>query len=982
VARDRTLDLAALEAFDELVDLAPDDRARRLARLRRDDPALAARVEELLAADGGAALRPAAATVARSTSGAERGDLAEPGHEIAGFRLERRLGRGGMGEVWSAVRSRDGFEQRVALKLLALSSPAAVARFERERRILARLQHPGIARLIDGGTAADGRPFLAMELVDGLPIDRHCAERKATLEGRLRLFLDCCSPLAYAHRALVVHRDLKPSNVLVDATGKVKLVDFGIAKLLEPDDAASEDALRTRFGERLMTPAYAAPEQVRGEITTTATDVYALGVLLYELLAGVNPFARESTSRHELERAILERDPRRPSTAATRGEAERSGALPQFAPRLRGDLDAIVLKALEKEPARRYEGVEAFAEDVRRYLERRPVRARPGSPGYRARKFVARHRLVLGLATLAAGAAATGVATTLAQARATEREARRAEAVTGFLERLFEVASPEVSGGATVTARDLLDEGARRIEQELAVEPELQASLLATVGRLYGELGAAGEEAALRRKAVELVAARRGADSREAFRARLELAESLAAAERFDEAESELGRAERAFAPRDELDLARLDAVRSHLLERRSRFAEAADLARTVVERYRRRLGSDHPETLAARVSYANLLFGAERYEPAEAEQREILARTLATRGREHPATARARHDLALTLDRRGDERSLDELREAIAIHRRAQGDHHPETISSMHELAHLLNTRARWEEAAALLAEATAAVVASGREGSFLHGQLMNTRGIVFYRWQRYEEAERDFRCAHAVFSRLFGGTDSRAVTALGNVAATLADQGRFVEAEPLVRAVVEASRGELPESRAAELNTLGLLLLDLDRPAEAEPVFRESWQGARAAVGDAHDHALFPRLLLGLALLRQGRVAEAARELGAVEAGARSTYSADDRRWAGTCAALAELALAERRFGEALELAKRSLAIREQAQSKDSWRLAEARLLVAEASLALGDPESARPLLAAAAGPIEATRGPAHPLTRRLRAALGRLP
>ena len=363
------------------------------------------------------------------------------GTRIGPFAVVRELGRGGMGTVYLARRADGQFEQTVALKLIrrGADTPTARRRFLAERQILARLNHPHIAALVDGGVSDDGRLWFAMECVDGTPITRHADERALGVDARLRLFRDAADAVRHAHQSLVVHRDLKPSNVLVTDDGIVKLLDFGIARLLGGDvagDVSSADEPLTRTGLRLLTPEYAAPEQVRGESVTTVTDVYALGALLYELLTGRRAQQLERLTPGEMERVVCEVDPPPPSRVAP--EPVRA--------RLRGDLDAIVLRAMHKDPARRYASVDALIEDLRRFTEGLPVQARRDSLGYRAGKFVRRHRVAVGMGSLALLALLGGLAATLWEARAARREAATANAVTDFVVGLFEQSDPHAPG--------------------------------------------------------------------------------------------------------------------------------------------------------------------------------------------------------------------------------------------------------------------------------------------------------------------------------------------------------------------------------------------------------------------------------------------------------------------------------------------------------------------------------------------------------
>jgi eukaryotic-like serine/threonine-protein kinase len=481
--------------FRRLAALAPAERAAQLAALQAAEPALAAYVERLLAADSGSEddLLAAIDDVRVSL------EQAAPAPARAGpWQLEERIGVGGMGEVWRARRSDDGFEQVAALKLLkrGMDSEALLARFLQERRILARLEHRSIARLLDGGMSADGRPYFAMELVDGQEIIEHVRSRRLPLPALLDLFIRICAAVDYAHRNLVVHRDLKPSNVLVDADGEPKLLDFGIAKLLE-DDA---DPAVTATQLRAMTPAYAAPEQLLGEPVTTATDVHALGLLLYEAIAGELPAERRSGRAGVDAEADISTGPvqllRRSRVEHIEYRGLRSA---------QGDLDAIVLTALRHDPARRYPSAAALADDLCRLRDGRPVSARADSIGYRSRRFVRRHRGGVAAAAIALAALLAGFGTAVWQAQEAQSSAaqmqlemqraeaasERAEAARDFLLDLFESANPGRSGGdARRTVLELLLSADDKLERSLAGQPLVQAELrmaLALALRGHGE---------------------------------------------------------------------------------------------------------------------------------------------------------------------------------------------------------------------------------------------------------------------------------------------------------------------------------------------------------------------------------------------------------------------------------------------------------------------------------------------------------------
>ncbi|HEX5717042.1 MAG TPA: serine/threonine-protein kinase [Thermoanaerobaculia bacterium] len=698
----------------------------RQALLAGEEADLIADVERLLAADAraGRFLEDAVASGAAALQD-------ETGLRLGPYRLVRELGRGGMGVVYLAERDDEEFQQRVAIKLLhrGLETGEIVARFQTERQILAHLDHPSIARLLDGGTSADGRPYFVMELIEGKPIDVHA--EGLSLRGRLELMIEVLAAVREAHRNLVVHRDLKPSNVLVTADGRPKLLDFGVAKVLASE--ARPDL--TSHGLALpMTLAWASPEQVLGLPVTTATDVYALGVLLYRLLTGCHPYPIEGRSVREIERLILEHRPERPSAVAP---------LPRW---LRGDLDTIVLGALAKEPAERYGSVERLAEDMGLVLQGRPITFRPTPLRIRALKFVRRHRwgtaaavLIAALSLSLAGSLAVGSARTA-------RERDRATQVASLLVDLFEIADPGERRGSSITARELLDQGTDRVLQRLGGQPETQGTMLTTLGRLYVQLG-------LYDRAVEVlgesvaVERRRGEDHPDLVLALRGLGRALALGGRFAEAEPvfrEVVERARRLYPADHKEVA--ISLNNHALVQHDlgHYAAAEPLYRDAVE-LERRNGSG---STVARANWALLLIDLGRYDEATALCREILAlrekeskpagvasileylamalqgagrldeaeaaarRSLALRERhlspDDRDVARSRNVLGAVLRDRGDLDGAEVLlRRALAERRRLLGPGHAEVAVSLEDLGDLLAARGRHAEAAQMFAEA-----------------------------------------------------------------------------------------------------------------------------------------------------------------------------------------------------------------------------------------------------------------------------------
>jgi len=469
--------------LDALIELDAEGRQARLVELREQEPALAAELEALLALEDEHEDFLAEPLVAPPP-------MAKPDSLIGPYKLDRLLGEGGMGQVWLARRADGLYQRRVALKLLrpGLADPNLRQRFTRERQILARLGHPHIARLLDAGISTDNQPYLALEYVEGEAITDWCRSRDLSVEARIKLFLQVCEAVSHAHANLIVHRDLKPSNILVTPLDEVRLLDFGIAKLLDGPEPGRDN---TRTEVRAFTLHYAAPEQIRGEPVTTMTDVYSLGVVLYELLAETKPYRLKRQTDAEWEEAILIADPQKPSATLLReadSDPSRTAALRRRTKRIAGDLDNIALKALSKRPEHRYPSVEAMALDLERFLEGKPVLARPQSVAYRTQKFVHRHRWALATTALILLVLTTALGLVTWQAQQAIREASRAQALQNFVTGLFEQAGGGDTQG-TLDVRKLLEAGEQRGNRELARQPLARAELFGVIARLRLGLG-------------------------------------------------------------------------------------------------------------------------------------------------------------------------------------------------------------------------------------------------------------------------------------------------------------------------------------------------------------------------------------------------------------------------------------------------------------------------------------------------------------
>ncbi|MEO1366645.1 MAG: serine/threonine-protein kinase, partial [Acidobacteriota bacterium] len=627
-------------------------------------------------------------------------DLDQIPERLGPYRVTGEIGRGGLAVVLAAERDDREFRRRVAIKLIrrGLDTADLLLRLRQERQILARLDHPNIATLIDGGSTDDGRPFVVMERIDGEPIDLY--GRGRPLRERLELFVEVCEAVQYAHQSLVIHRDIKPANILVTAQGRPKLLDFGIAKVLQPSDDPDRPA-PTVPGLRLLTPEYASPEQLRGEPLTTATDVYSLGVLLYELLTGERPHTLLLGDHRALEAAIGGAPPDRPSTRLRR---RGDGDARQLAKDVAGDLDTIALAALRPELDRRYASVEQLAEDVRRYLGDQPVRARADTVGYRVGKFARRHRFAVATAAVSAVILIALSLFALRQARLATQGRLASDRLSEMLISLFELPNPGDGQGETITALEVLDRGAEQTD-DLEGQPEVKARFLDTVGRVYYNLGTYARAERLFAQAVEL--RRAGGDP-------LALAESL---KHLGEAWYQLGQIDRAEALFEEsFEIRRKELGEDHVDQAGTlinlgavrlwrRDLDGAERLWLRALEIRRR----YPEELGDLAEMHDNLAALRERQGRTAEAEQHLKKALRFHGQfhgeSHHETVRTMANLAALLHKGGDHASAEDLyRRALVGQIRALGPDHPQVARSQSNLSALLKDQGRLDEAEELL--------------------------------------------------------------------------------------------------------------------------------------------------------------------------------------------------------------------------------------------------------------------------------------
>ena len=863
--------MRAAELFADARELPPAQQAGFVAEQSGDDEALAGAVLRLLRADAvGDAVFPAGLDdelVHAAVLDAE-GTPASAGP----WRLVRQIGQGGMGQVYLAQRTEGGFEQRAAVKVLkrGMDSAAILARFLRERRILAGLEHPNIARLLDGGIATDGRPYFALEYVEGAPVTVYADEHHLTVDERLALFQEVCLAIEYAHRNLVVHRDLKPSNILVTADGRPKLVDFGIAKLLAP---TGDDSILTEAGVRLLTPEYAAPEQFHGGAVTTQTDVYGAGAVLYELLAGARP--REGKAHPP----PVNGDP--PSLSAALSGAS-SGAVAaaratdpaRLRRRLAGDLEVIVATALRTEPARRYPSIAALREDLRLHGERLPVKARPDTAGYRLSRFVRRHRagvaagavialLVLGFAITAAvqGARIRRQAVVIAGERDRARqEAAAARQVSDFLVGVFEVSDPmRTSVGDSITARALLDRGAERIGSDLAGQPALEARLLSVIGLAYHNLGHAADAERLVQRAADLEG--RNAEALPATQIALlqQLAQVRVRGGNYRGALATIGEA---IALQETLDPAGPAMI-----------GLLADLANTqhgdgnlpaAQASATRALAAFHALAPGAGKLPVNDLRSLTQVFPfageapgADAVHALLVETEAAASGPRREPVAAAYGSWASTRLRQGDARGADSLlRLSLGIHAEL-GMRSPGAAYTLSELGRIAEERGDIEAADSLYRESVEVYRRVYGDGHFMVASVQGALAALLQRGGRYPEA---IALYQAVIASYAASPERHRYVPVAEwrLAETLRQAGRREAALATFGRALAGHEAHFPRGyllTAQVRRDYGRALLDAGRPADAEPLLRTALTDLTARWGEQDERVEEVRSLLARA-------------------------------------------------------------------------------------------------------------------------------
>jgi serine/threonine protein kinase/TolA-binding protein len=860
------------ELFFHAARLQGAERQAFIARETLGEPELEREVLALLERGDDRKAGPPTRTLGGGLALAPRDERLLVGRVIAKYQLVSVLGRGGAGTVFLGERADRQFSGKVAVKVVDRSQAADLGmRFRAERQILASLNHPNIARLIDAGETDDGQPYLVMEYVEGQPLDQYCDERKLDLRKRLKLFIDICGAVQYAHQNLIIHRDLKPANILVTADGTVKLLDFGIAKLLNHGNGSNTVSELTRMNERLLTPEYASPEQIIGGAVTTASDVYSLGIVLYRLLTGLRPYDLSGvTSQLEMERSICVADPPRPSLNLQRAmlsgpvEGEptvavlalaRSMSPERLRRRLVGDIDAIVMRALRKEPQHRYSSVERLVADIRHYLENEPVQARQGNWVYYTQRFVRRH-------TTAVAASAgfliflTGVAIVMSIQRqsiaaALERathDRERAEQVSEFMLDVFSAADPFVNAGKEPTARALLDQAARNIQGDLSQQPEVRARLLEAIGRSYRRMGQPGRAVAYLQDSLRLQRQLLQKDDAGLGSVVTEIAIALRNEGRVDESDGYFAEAlqiSRHSKDQDSaayaqllVDLGRLEKLRSNPTQALGHLDQALQLMRAIK-------GPKDPEVGAILAEVSNIKVWLDDLDGAETAARaavEIYQPLPA----EYPDRVMAEYYLAdLFLNRGRLEEAAPLFEKVLVAQRHLYGEKSRATADTLASLAQVRAAQKNFVTAEKLIREALEAHRESGSTAFREIGYLQTMLGSVQMKQGRFGDAERTLRDTLVLFSQNIRGDHQYTASAEHYLGEALLAQHKYREAEVVLLASMERwKRTGAPIWRSARsANALAEALYGQGRTDEAEQYFVESYKDLNADPGADSD-------------------------------------------------------------------------------------------------------------------------------------------
>lgn len=930
-------------------DLPPPEQAAYIEAASGGDAILQREVEALLSAD----LNRVAFLEAPALRLLDEPPASTQGRLVGPYRIVRELGSGGMGAVYLATRADQQFEGRVAIKVLRWVNTSSEIewRFRQEIQILATLNHPNIAKLYEVGSTDDGSPYFIMEYVEGIPVNRFCDEHHLSVTERLRLFQKICGAAQYAHKNLVVHRDLKPSNILVMADGEPKLLDFGIAKILQAADSADPITVTELH---FLTPDYASPEQVSAKPITTASDVYSLGVVLYELLAGERPFPLKGLPWEEIRKVICEQEPEPPSAALGKIPMNHEDTFLK-ARRLRGDLDTIVLMALRKEPDRRYNSPDQIIEDIERHLNNLPVKAQKDTLTYRTEKFIRRNLIPLGVATLVTVLTAIAALTVWEQRQQALRERDRAQRVADLLVQILNTVDPS---SEPISAIDVLNRGTRAIRVELSEQPDLRAALFQTLGDVYTSWGNYDQAMALLSEAFDTRRQTTGTDSPEGAETLYSLGVVAYHKGQFEKAESLLQdslRIRSQILGKDAPELADNLIALGLLYKERGDMSRTEQLYLEALDLRQRALGPDHPEVGILMHNLSAFYRDSGEYDAAERMTSEALRILKGHYGSQHPKVALAISGLAILRKSQGRFSEAEAAyRRALQIRRKIWGNSHPDVAASLNNLGLFLVSQNRPTEAKPLLIETLELQRKLKGEEHPDTGAALNNLGLCVEKQGNLQKALQYYRSALVVWKAAYPGLHESIASAYNNIGTVLMNIGRNDEAAANLRMSLQtdiAVLGEDHPSVASKKNNLGALLMKMGALSEAELLLNEALAVRRRKLGAEHPDVAMT--LHNLAHLRweQERLREAEalfREVLAIKTKASTAASL-----ARTQVDLADLLTTEGRAAEAEPLIRRAVETFRATLAPDDWRRAQAESVLGDVLGRLGHSEQAATLL-----------------------------